>query len=326
VFLDIICLIWILLSLIKKFGRPLETCLADKAPGPDGFTGRFNKSCWGIIKNEVLAATSAVWSRKFCNFSKLNTAYITMTPKHEGADQVKDFRSISLVHSFAKIITKILANRLAKKLHLMVSPNQSAFIKAKFIQDNFMLVQQTSRLFYQQKMARLLFKLDITKAIDSVSWSFIIEVMVQMGFGQIWRDIICSLLASSSTQVLLNGFPGSHIQHKRGLQQGDPLSPLLFILAMDILGFLFIKAEEGGLLQQLSRGKSLHRISMYADDVVLFLHPAPFDISVTLEFLQLFGDASGLYNNAQKSSILCIRCPEDTLMELWKSCPCCLVP
>jgi hypothetical protein len=191
---------------------------ADKARGPDGFTGRFYKSCWGIIKNEVLAATSAVWIRKFCNFSKLNTAYITMILKHEGAVQVKDFRSISLVHNFAKIITKIFANRLAKKLHEMVSPNQSAFIKGRFIQDNFMLVQQTSRLLHQQKMARLLFKLDITKAFDSASWSFLIEVMVHMGFGQIWRDIICGLLASSSTQVLLNGFPGSHIHHKRGLR------------------------------------------------------------------------------------------------------------
>jgi hypothetical protein len=91
---------------------------------------------------------------------------------------------------------------------------------------------------------------------------------------------------------------------------------MLFILTMDILGFLFNKAEEGGLLQHLSRGKRLHRIFMYADDVALFLHPAPLDISVTLEILQLFGDVSGLYNNAQKSSILPIRCPGDTLLEV----------
>jgi hypothetical protein len=120
---------------------------------------------------------------------------------------VKDFRPISLVHSFAKLITKVLANRLAGKLNEMVSPMQSAFIKGRFIQDNFMLVQQTSKLFHHQNQARLL-KLDITKAFDSVSWSFLIEVMKQIGFGQIWRDIICGLLASSSTQVLLNGLLG----------------------------------------------------------------------------------------------------------------------
>jgi hypothetical protein len=115
---------------------------SDKAPGPDGFTGRFYKVCWSTIKDDIMAALAAIWSREFDHFSKLNTAYITMVPKAGRADQVKDFCPISLVHSFAKLITKILANRLAKRLNEIVSPNQSAFIKGRFIQDNFMLVQQ----------------------------------------------------------------------------------------------------------------------------------------------------------------------------------------
>lgn len=141
--------------------------------------------CWSIIKGDVLNAMSAVWSRKFSNLSRLDITYITMIPKREGADQVKDFRPISRVHSFAKLVTKILANRLAKRLDGMVSPIQSAFTQGRFIQDNFMLVQQTSRLLHQQNLARLVSKLDITKAFDSVSWPFLIEVMQQMGFGQI---------------------------------------------------------------------------------------------------------------------------------------------
>jgi len=109
---------------------------SDKAPGPDGFTGRFYKTCWPIIKEDIMAAISAIWSRKLVNFGTLNSAYITLLPKKEDADQPKDFRPISLVHSFAKLVTKLLANRLAPKLQEMVSPVQSAFI-----QDNFMLVQ-----------------------------------------------------------------------------------------------------------------------------------------------------------------------------------------
>ena len=103
---------------------------ADKAPGPDGFTGRFYKVCWPIIKVDMMAAISG---RKFDNFGRLNSAYITMIPKNDGAEMVKDFRPISLVHSFAKLITKILANRLAKRLNEMVSPNHSVFIKGRFI-------------------------------------------------------------------------------------------------------------------------------------------------------------------------------------------------
>jgi hypothetical protein len=142
---------------------------SDKAPGPDGFAGRFYKSCWPIIKDDIMAAVSALWSRKFRNFSSLNSAYIILLPKKVGADQPRDFRPISLVHSFAKLITKLLANRLAGRLQQMVSPNQSAFIKGRFIQDNFMLVQQTARFLHQQKQPRILLKLDISKAFDSVS-------------------------------------------------------------------------------------------------------------------------------------------------------------
>jgi hypothetical protein len=73
---------------------------SDKAPGPDGFTGCFYKVCWSIIKPDIMAAVSAIWSRKFGNFGKLNTAFISLIPKKEEAVDVKDFRPISLVHSF----------------------------------------------------------------------------------------------------------------------------------------------------------------------------------------------------------------------------------
>jgi hypothetical protein len=268
---------------------------SDKVPGPDGFTGLFYKACWPVIKGDIMAAMSAVWSRKFLNFSNLNSAYITLIAKMEGAEQVKDFRPISLVHSFAKLVTKVLANRLAAKLNDMVSPAQSAFIKGRFIQDNFMLVQQAARFLHQKKLSRILLKLDITKAFDSVSWSFLLEVMQQVGFGQIWRDII---LSSASTQVLLNGIPGDVIHHRRGLRQGDPLSLMLFILAMDVLGYLITKAENEGVLRPLAPRTLQHRVS-YADDVVLFLQLVAEDINLVLDILQLFG---GSFEPSQQRS------------------------
>lgn len=129
----------------------------------------------------------------------LDTAYITLLSKKDGAGHVKDFRPISLVHSFAKVVTKVLANRLATWLDLMVSKNQSAFIKKGFLQDNFILVQQMAKFLHQQKQPHLLLKLDITKAFDSVSWPFLLEVLRKLSLGVIWCDIISGLLASSST-------------------------------------------------------------------------------------------------------------------------------
>jgi hypothetical protein len=117
---------------------------SDKAPGLDGFTSRFYKSCWPIIKTDVMAVVPCVWARRFGNMRPLNSAFITLLPKTDEASGVKDYRPISLVHSFGKLVTKILASRLAERIQHMVPSNQSAFIKKRFILDYFMLVQQTA--------------------------------------------------------------------------------------------------------------------------------------------------------------------------------------
>ena len=306
----------------EEVWQTIRSLPSDKAPGPDGFTGKFYKVCWQTIKQDIIAAISAVWSKKFANFELLNSAFVTLLPKKEDATGIKDFRPISLVHYFAKLVTKILANRLAGSLDQLVTPNQSAFIKGRFILDNFMLVHHTTRFLHQQKQARILLKLDITKAFDSVLWPFLLEVLQQLGFGPIWCDIISGLLCSSTTQILLNGSPREKIYHQRGLRQGDPLSPMLFILVMDVLCHLIRKASEEQLLQPLARRALQHRISLYADDVVLFLRPTADDIGITLDILQLFGNASGLTTNLQKSSVLPIQCNDFDIATLQESLPC----
>jgi ethanolamine ammonia-lyase large subunit len=89
-----------------------------------------------------------------------------------------------LIHSFAKLVTKILANQLAHKLHDLVANNQSVFVKGRCIQDNFMLVQQTAWFFHQQKLPRILLKLDITNAFDSLSsvMAFFVGGVTTSGF------------------------------------------------------------------------------------------------------------------------------------------------
>jgi hypothetical protein len=178
-----------------------------------------------------------------------------LIPKKVDAKLAKDFRPISLVHSFAKlVITKILANRLAPHLNSMVATNQSAFIRGRSIHDNFILVQQTVKVLHRQQVPSLFLKLDISKAFDSVSWSFLLEVLSHLGFGMTWCNLISNLLYTSSTRVMLNGEPGDVIQHQRELWQGDPLSPMLFILIMDVLNSLFVKAGEEGLCNPSTKG------------------------------------------------------------------------
>ncbi|WVZ55719.1 hypothetical protein U9M48_006344 [Paspalum notatum var. saurae] len=266
-----------------------------------------------IIKKDVMAVLAAIHEGHLAKFKLLNLAFITLIPKKVEALEVKDYRPISLVHSFAKLVTKILANRLAPRLPDMVSINQSAFIKGRTIQDNFLLVQQLAKCLYSKKEPHILLKLDISKAFDSVSWSFLIEILRHLGFGRRWCNMLCLLLSTSSTRVLVNGEPGDVILHLWGLRQGDPLSPMLFILVMEVLHALVVKASRQNLLQPLAVPQARHRMSIYADDVILFLRPNRVDLSLISRLLEVFGHASGLRTNFSKSSIFPINCTETDL-------------
>ena len=98
--------------------------------------------------------------------------------------------------------------------------------------------------------------MDISKAFDSVRWDYILSLLEHLGFPSRWRDWISVLLATSSSQVLLNGIPGQPIAHGRGLQQGDPLSPLLFVLAIDPLQRLLQLATDSGFLSQIAKNRT----------------------------------------------------------------------
>jgi len=242
-----------------------------------------------------LAALVSIHQGDLRHLELLNSAYLTLIPKKLDALEAKDYRPISLVHSFAKLVTKLLANRLAPLLNTLVATNQSAFIRGRCIHDNFMLVQQTIKVLHHRKIASLFLKLDISKAFDSMDWSFLLEILSHLGFGPAWRTIISNLLHTASTQIMLNGEPGHSISHQRGLRQGDPLSPMLFILVVDVLNNLFLKAEAEGLVSPLlSTGQ---RLSLYADDVALFIRPTEEDLQLTKDILRCFGEASGLQTN-----------------------------
>jgi hypothetical protein len=106
----------------------------------------------------------------------LSSAYLILLPKKEDAISACDFRPISLIHSFAKLTTKILANRLGPHLQDLVAANQSVFVRGRSIHDNFMLVQQSIKFLRNRRIPGLLLKLDISKAFDSVSWAFLLEI------------------------------------------------------------------------------------------------------------------------------------------------------
>ncbi|WVZ84806.1 hypothetical protein U9M48_031793 [Paspalum notatum var. saurae] len=198
----------------------------------------------------------------------------------------------------------------------LVSNNQSAFVRGRNIHDNFLLVQQLARAMNRSKEPHILLKLDFSKAFDTVSWSFLIEVLQHLGFGRRWCNLMCLLLSTSTTQVMVNGVPSRLIYHHRNLRQGDPLSPMLFILVMDVLDSLIHVASSSNLLLPLAEQCSWPRISLYADDVVIFLKPKLMDLSIVRDLLHCFGAVTGLKTNLMKSSAIPIQCSEEDVAHL----------
>ena len=193
----------------------------------------------------------------------------------------------------------------------LVRANQTAFIKGRRIHDNFRSVQLYCRWLHAQQHACILLKVDIAKAFDSVAWPFLLEVLERFGFPHRWRDWIAAMLLSASTKVLVNGRMGRRICHARGLWQGEPLSPLLFVMVMEVLNAMIQEVDLRGMLSPLPGDHFGHRMSLYADDLVLFLVPKQEDFSCIRAILDLFAGASGLLTNVEKCLISPIRCTEE---------------
>ena len=198
-------------------------------------------------------------------FAKLNKAHIVLIPKKPEAEEIGDFRPISLTHSIPKLFAKALANRLRKQMHDIVETNQSAFIKGRHLHENFLLVRQVARKLHARRAPTVFLKLDISRAFDSLSWPFLFEVMEAKGFGSRWMRWVAILLQTASTKIIVNGIPGESFAHACGLRQGDPISPMLFVIAMNVLTTMIKKATEVGVLNTTPGISPMQRLSIYAN-------------------------------------------------------------
>lgn len=211
----------------------------DKAPSPDGFTAAFFKKNWDILKVDFLRA-----AHEFFKNGKLlkqfNHAAIALIPKTKHDPQAKDFRPISCCNVFYKTITKIIANKLASVIPSIIDSAQNAFIEDRLMSDNIMLAQQLIRKYGRKTSTpRCMMMIDIRKAFDSISWNFILNLLKSLGFPPSIIGWIRECITSASFSVSLNGKLHGFYKCKRGLRQGDPLSPYLFVLAMEYLSHSF---------------------------------------------------------------------------------------
>jgi hypothetical protein len=224
----------------------------DKAPGPDSFSMAFFKECWDVLRGDIME----VFREFFIggSFEKsLNASFISLISKIPGANDLKDFRPISLVGGVYKIIAKVLANRLKTVLENVISKSQSAFVKGRQILDPILVANECLDSRLRSGEPRVMCKMDLEKAYDHVNWNFLLFVLRRCGFGEKWCSWIKHCISSVRFSVMVNDSPNGFFSSSRGLRQGDPLSPL-FVFVMEALSQMISAAVGGGLLEGFSVG------------------------------------------------------------------------
>jgi hypothetical protein len=208
----------------------------NKAPGPDDMTGLFYKTYWNIVKQNVVDSVQSFFRGGFM-LKDFNHTNIALIPKVDNPSKVNHFKPISLTNFSYKIISKILSNRFKPLLQKLISPMQSAFLKGRSIHDNTILAHEIfhSMKHKQGRGGLMAVKLDMEKAFDSMEWGFLLEIMKLLGFSSIWINWIYQCISTSSFSILLDGSPFGFFKPSRGLRQGNPLSPFLFILGFEVL-------------------------------------------------------------------------------------------
>ncbi|KAL9690838.1 hypothetical protein QQ045_011249 [Rhodiola kirilowii] len=229
-----------------------------KAPGVDGFPALFYQKNWGNIRGYVMAYVRDFWRNGVLE-DRLNKTLIVLIPKKKDADRMEDLRPISLCTVAMKIITKILAGRLQGILDRVISVSQCAFIKGRIITDNFIVAHEISHFLKRCRSRKEFFasiKVDMSKAYDRVEWSFLEQVMERMGFTDKWINRVMLCVRTVTYQVKINDQTSRSITPGRGLRQGDPLSPYLFLLVSELLSAKMAAAVNRKSLSgiQLGRG------------------------------------------------------------------------
>lgn len=275
-----------------------------KAPGVDGFHAGFYQAFWGSVKDSLVEMVrGAFHSGEFA--ASINDTFLVFLPKVPCPESFKQFRPISLCTVVYKIITKVLVNRLRPMLNDLIAPFQASFIPGRQAADNIMVAQEIIHTIRRSKSKNglMALKIDLEKAYDRVRWDFLQETLVYFGFPDSWVKFLMACVRSTSFAVLWNGEKTESFEPQRGLRQGDPISPYLFVLCMERLGHLIMSEVQRGSWKPVTLGKGGPSIShlFFAFDLFLFGRATENQAHRIRKVLDDFCASSGAKVNFEKS-------------------------
>jgi hypothetical protein len=294
----------------EEVDQSLKATPLGKAPGPDDFTSDFFHYYWSIIREDVWEIIED--SRKSGKvLQALNATFLTLIPKENNSTSPSHFRPIALCNVIYKLLTKIIVTRLKPILSFLISPEQSGYVEGRQIMDSVILAHEVIHSLHSTKTQGMLLKLDLSKAFDKLSWSYLRSSLLAFGFDPTWVSWIVNLTSSTLFSILINGVPSKPFSPSRGIRQGDPLSPFLFILMAEGLS----RTLKAAIRDHSLSGLTPHGISppishsQFVDDILLMGLSTAREALRFRAIIDLFCEASGMEVNLLKSQVFFFNTP-----------------
>ncbi|KAB1207150.1 hypothetical protein CJ030_MR7G011471 [Morella rubra] len=277
-----------------------------KAPGPDGMTAIFYKKFWHIVGRDVVLMVQHFFVSGFMS-REINHCRVVLLPKEAAPSQISQYRPVSLCNVVSKLISKILANRTRMIIDKLISPLQAAFVPGKTIHENSILAHEIFHVLKKRNSGRkiMAIRADIEKAYDRMEWKLILVAMKCFGFAPHFVGWIEQCLSSASCSILLNGTPLGLIKPTRGLRQGDPMAPFLFIIGSEVFSRIWMRAEADHSIHGICIARSAPPIThlLFVDDLLLFTRATSSEAHVVMQCLTKYAGWSGQQLNVCKSTV-----------------------
>ena len=242
----------------------------NKSPGSDGIPIEFYKTFWADIHSVLIdSLNSAHETGELSGTQK--RGILSLLYKKNDKHMLKNWRPIRLLNTDYKILTHVLANRLKSVIGKLIHPDQNGYIKGRNIAYNIRLIQDVNNYFENDNIKGAIIFLDFQKAFDTVNHNFLLSVLTKFNFGHSFIKGIQTIYTKSESCLSNNGWTSKPFGIQRGIRQGCPLSALLFLLVVEILGDRIRKNTHDGLEINLKNEKKNIQITQLAYDTTVFL-------------------------------------------------------